>query len=298
MPIILIIFIFFGTFFKFSMNKYLAPISHKLNIKCLNEVASESRYSSLWQSFLCGKKLDLKKEKNTLIKTGLYHLIVVSGGHFMFIDKTFKFLKLPFIFRVLILFLYYLTSGLQAPGARAFFHLVTYKIKQYFDFKISNTQITFFSGILCLILNMDYWRSLSFWLSWIVSLAIGINDSLFYTENEIQKKILQIFLIYFFTWPFVNSFSFSHPGILFIGTVLLNPTFYILFTSAFLTLFLKFTAGNYFLNLLDFLMDLFFFFSCETDWLCWLKKPISHELEFFLDISFFSHDFIPLLQNI
>ena len=260
MPVLLIIFIFLGTFFKFNMNKYLAPLSQELNIKCMNQVASESHYSSLWQSFLCGKKLDLKKEKNTLIKTGLYHLIVVSGGHFLFIDKIFKFLKLPFIFRALILFLYYLISGLQAPGARAFCHLLTFKTKEHFDFKSSHTQITFFSGLLCLILNTDYWRSLSFWLSWIVSLALAISDSLFYTENEIQKKILQIFLVYFFTWPFINSFSFSHPGILIIGTILLTPTFYILFVSAFLTLLLKLTAGNYFLNLLDFFLDLFFSF--------------------------------------
>lgn len=216
--------LFLSHFFSFNLNDYLAPSAKYLNSSCNQTILTSSQFNGLFQSFLCGKKLDKNLPKETLIKAGIYHLIVVSGGHFIFLESIFKILKLPFHIRTFLLILYYLTTGLQAPGLRALVHLLASKLKDQLGIKISALTLLLYSGIFCLILNSSYWQSLSFWLSFNVSLAMVACSELLYWEKPIAKFFWLNFLIYFFLFPFLIKLSYSHPLSILLGNILVLPT--------------------------------------------------------------------------
>lgn len=217
-------FLFLSHFSKFNMNDYLAQPAKYLNSSCNQVILTNSQFNGLFQSFLCGKKLDRSLPKETLVKAGIYHLIVVSGGHFLFLESLFKILKFPFHIRTFILILYYLTTGLQAPGLRALVHLLTSQLKDHLGIKISPLTLLLYSGIVCLILNSNYWQSLSFWLSLNVSLAMTACSELLYWEKPIAKFFWLNILIYFFLLPFLVKLSYSHPLSIFLGNILVLPT--------------------------------------------------------------------------
>lgn len=216
--------LFLSHFFSFNLNDYLAQPAKYLNSSCNQTILTSSQFNGLFQSFLCGKKLDKSLPKETLIKAGIYHLIVVSGGHFLFLESIFKILKLPFYLRTFLLILYYLTTNLQAPGLRALIHLLASKLKDHWGIKTSALTLLLYTGIVCLILNSSYWQSLSFWLSFNVSLAITACSELLYWEKPIPKFFWLNFLIYLFLLPFLLRLSYSHPLSVFMGNILVMPT--------------------------------------------------------------------------
>lgn len=216
--------LFLSHFLSFNLNDYLARPAKYLNSSCNQLILTNSQYKGLFQSFICGKKLDKNLPKETLIKAGIYHLIVVSGGHFLFLESIFKILKFPFYIRIFLLVIYYLTTHLQAPGLRALVHLLLYQWKDRGDLKISALTLLFYSGLVCLILNTNYWTSLSFWLSFNVSLAITACAELLYWEKPLVKFFWMNFLIYFFLFPFLLKLSYTHPLSIFIGNILVLPT--------------------------------------------------------------------------
>jgi len=238
MPLVLLILLYFSYFFHFNMNEYLAQPSKYLNSACNDTISTSSHFSGLFQSFICGKKLDKNLHKETLIKSGIYHLIVVSGGHFLFLESVFNILKLPVLVRSFLLFLYYLTTGLQAPGLRALIHLLMAKlIFKHSHHNTSQLNLVFISGLVCLILNCEYWASLSFWLSFSVSIALTTSQSLFYQEKPINRFFLQNLTIYAFLFPFLLKLSYSHPINIFVGSLLVTPTFlFLVFSGAVLFL--------------------------------------------------------------
>lgn len=258
MPLLLIIFLFLSSFFKFNLNDYLAQPAKYLNSSCNQTILTSSTYNGLFQSFICGKKLDKTLPKETLIKAGIYHLIVVSGGHFLFLESIFKILKIPFLLRVFFLMLYYLTTNLQAPGFRALIHLFLSFAKERKGIKCSAINLLLYSGILCLILNSSYWSSLSFWLSFNVSLAITACAELLYWEKPIAKFFWLNFFIYFFLFPFLIRLSYSHPLSVLIGNILVFPTLIFFGICAIVLFFDQFWKGLNLTENIDHLIKLYF----------------------------------------
>lgn len=260
MPLLLMFLLFLSHFFSFNLNDYLAQPAKYLNSTCNQTILTTSQFNGLFQSFLCGKKLDKALPKETLIKAGIYHLIVVSGGHFLFLESIFKILKLPFYLRTVLLILYYLTTNLQAPGLRALIHLLASKLKDHLGVKISPLTLLLYTGIVCLILNSSYWQSLSFWLSFNVSLAITACSELLYWEKPIPKFFWLNFLIYLFLLPFLLRLSYSHPLSVFMGNILVFPTIiFFCICGVGILLCHFFSATNYLANI-DNMIGIYFNF--------------------------------------
>lgn len=258
MPVLLLIFLLSSFKFNFNMNRYLAEPAKYLNSTCNQITLTSSSYSGLFQSFICGKKLDKSLPKETLIKSGVYHLIVVSGGHFLFLESLFHFLKFPFFLRAILLCLYYLITGLQAPGLRALAHLLLSRLVEKYQMKISNFNLVFFSGLICLILNCSFWNSLSFWLSFSVGLALAACQSLFYNESTINRFLMLNLILYLFLFPFLIKLSYSHPFTLFLGNLLIFPTFIFLSINGVIILILELCDFPLWIKIMDTGLSLFF----------------------------------------
>lgn len=260
MPIILLILLIFSYHFNFNLNNYFTNFSKIANLQCNETITSNSHYSGLFQSFLCGNKLEKSLPKDTLIKAGIYHLIVVSGGHFLFLDYILNFLKFPLFLRCLFLFVYYLATGLQAPGFRALTHILFSILISFSSVSISRLNKLLFSGIICLILNNSYWISLSFWLSFSVCLALTTSKTLFFNEKPINKFIIENITIYIFLMPFLTTLSYSHPLTLFIGSILATPSFYFLTLSTLLIFIFKIFHLNLWIYEYDKIIKFYFDF--------------------------------------
>ncbi len=228
--------LFLSIHFKIDVMKPLEPLSGTLHQQCVSwfSVNSETISSSydLSRSFICGQKVTRTSQKHTLQKSGLYHAIVVSGGHFIFLESVLKRLFWPAWLRFILLGLYYLMTGLQAPGLRSLMQMIATCLCNRYGKHLSTMALCFYSGLLCLILCSPLWTSLSFWLSFAVSLSLSVSNELLPRSPSSLNTLLPMSLIYLFLFPFNFLHGYAHPLNLILGMLLLQPFCGILLSSA------------------------------------------------------------------
>lgn len=235
--IILIPFVLFlSVHWEWNLPKPLFPISSRLQNLCIQRLEHAKNPNDLSASFICGKKLTNTGPKDLLLKSGIYHAIVVSGGHFLFLNTVLKKIAIPTGMRFLVLFAYYLMTGLQAPGLRCLTQMSLTKLTQKLHFKVNSATLCFYSGILCLTIAFPLWCSLSFWLSFSVSIALCLSQDLLSANDRTTKIFLPLFFIYLFLIPFNFSSGYLHPMNLILGVLLVYPFCCILFISSILLL--------------------------------------------------------------
>ena len=232
LPFVLILSIHFKT----QLLEPLKPISASLHGACLNWFTpTDNNYrpaNDLSRSFICGQKVTQTKQRILLQKSGLYHAIVVSGGHFLFLESVFKFLAWPRWLRFILLGIYYLMTGMQAPGLRCLMQLGLASAAKNQGLRLSGPSLCFYSGLLCLTISSDLWTSLSFWLSLSVSLSLSFSRDLLPKKAHPLRIVLPMLLIYLFLIPFNFSKGYPHPLNLIIGMILLYPFCLTLLLSA------------------------------------------------------------------
>lgn len=212
------------------------PLSARFHQQCLDWFSPNSETKSdtldLSRSFICGQKVASVSQKIVLLKSGLYHAIVVSGGHFLFLNMVLKRLLWPHWLRLIALGFYYFITGLQAPGLRYLMHMGLVHFTQKRSHLISDRSLCFYSGLLCLALSSPLWTSLSFWLSFAVSLSLSFSKEVQTRSSTPLKLFLPIILIYIFLFPFNFTSSYLHPLNLLLGMLLLQPFSTMLLVSA------------------------------------------------------------------
>lgn len=236
MIMILPLVLFLSIHFKTDIMKPLEPMSATLHQQCISWFSrtSETISSSydLSRSFICGQKVTQAQQKYTLQKSGLYHAIVVSGGHFLFLESVLKRLFWPAWLRIILLGLYYLMTGLQAPGLRCLMQMGLSTARSRYGNALSATALCFYSGLLCLIICSPLWTSLSFWLSFTVSLSLSFSSELLPKSSAGLNVLLPMIFIYIFLFPFNFYNGYLHPLNLILGMLLLQPFCGILLGSA------------------------------------------------------------------
>lgn len=222
--------------FNFNALEPLKPLSLSLHNICLSwftpKLPKDRPSHDLSRSFICGQKVTQPQQKITLQKSGLYHAIVVSGGHFLFIESALKWLAWPSWLRFILLAIYFLVTGLQAPGLRCLTQMSAVALTHTNSKKTGSLALCFYSGLFCLVIASPLWTSLSFWLSFSVALALGFTQELTTQKTRTLKFILPLILIYLFLLPFNFSKGYPHPLNLILGMLLLYPFCLILFISA------------------------------------------------------------------
>ncbi|OYZ13576.1 MAG: hypothetical protein B7Y39_17375 [Bdellovibrio sp. 28-41-41] len=228
--------LFLSIQFEIHMLEPLKPISASLHGICLNWFTptdtNNRPANDLSRSFICGQKVTQTQQKIALQKSGLYHAIVVSGGHFLFLESALKWLAWPRWLRFILLGIYYLMTGLQAPGLRCLMQLGLVSVAKNRGLRFSGPSLCFYSGLLCLAISADLWTSLSFWLSFSVSLALCFSQELLPQKALTLQIVLPMLLIYIFLIPFNFSKGYPHPLNLILGMVLLYPFCLALLVSA------------------------------------------------------------------
>lgn len=130
-------------------------------------------HSELTRAMVCGVDPSLS-EALIFQQSGLYHLLVVSGGHLAFfveLLRPFARKKIGSILVLIFLITYSLMCGAQPPVIRALIQWVIYQQRNRIGIYAHSGLITFYSGIICLSLSPAWIHSLSFWLSWMATLA-------------------------------------------------------------------------------------------------------------------------------
>lgn len=246
--------IFFAAFisihYSLDLTQPLHSLSNLLNQHCVHWFSQSLPSSDLSASFICGQKVTHAMDRELLQKSGLYHIIVVSGGHFLFLQVALKRLLIPMPLRILVLLVYYLMTGLQAPGLRCLIHMGLSFLSKHTQLRTSNSALCFYSGLLCLVISFPLWQSLSFWLSFTVSMALCHSQDLSETRSTSAQFILPLVCIYLFLIPFNYTLGYTHPLSSLVGLLLLYPFCFALGTSALILIIFKMTEWEilYYLN--------------------------------------------------
>lgn len=128
----------------------------------------------LWQALVCAKPFPSEnKWKLWLQISGLIHLFVVSGSHFIVLQWILEKLRVPKAIQFFTLWFYNALTGFSAPGTRACMALSC-----GFLFKVREDQKLFAVALLCLALQPTWVMSHSFWLSWLASLILLVTPQM------------------------------------------------------------------------------------------------------------------------
>ena len=204
----------------------LAFESHR---KCLQISSIQSELKDIYRALICGKRLPEGLIKESFIRNGLIHLMVVSGAHLLFLEKLWKNLNPP-LFQtagiIILLTLYALTANLHPPVLRALFSFLLLKINTSYKLFWNSSLITHFSGILCLIYSPSWVFSPSLHLSWLASLA----------QNSSPSRLKKSLLTYMIVLPICNRWQFLHPFTVFINWALAPFIGSVLFPLSLLTI--------------------------------------------------------------
>jgi competence protein ComEC len=175
----------------------------------------------LWQALVCAKEFPSENHwKSSLQITGLIHLFVVSGSHFIVLQWLLQKLRTPRAVQILVLWFYNAATGFSAPGTRA-----CISISCSFLFKIRSEQRVWAVALICLALEPTWCTSYSFWLSWLASLILIVSPQM--KLNVIRNSL------FYFVWILLG-FSLSVWSIPM--NILMGPfVSWILFPLAFLS---------------------------------------------------------------
>lgn len=187
---------------------------------CISQIPSQSVAQEPFAAFLCGKNIQNPFLKELLVQTGLIHLLVVSGGHFVFILTQLrrfknKSLVVEFLLFVPLLFVFAVMTGFQAPVARAFISLILSYPISYYRLHWTQGQTQLATGFLTLSLFPEWYFSFSFYLSWLCSLALCFSTLIFRYDGQTQKSwqwitfnwLITCFLVQAIVSVFFWSFS-------------------------------------------------------------------------------------------
>ncbi len=161
-------------------------------------------------ALLCGKNLPDQKHQSIYALSGLIHLFVVSGSHFLFIEQIASFCKIPLFIRLLIHLCFLFCSGFQPPAARFFIHFILFTVTPgpTLDQTLRRDQRTFLSGLITLCLFPQWIHSFSLLLSWAASLAISCCQEF---GGTIQRLILTQLAIFCMLFPLLCQIQTPHP---------------------------------------------------------------------------------------
>lgn len=161
-----------------------AAVTNPLHVWCLS-YREWRELPQLYNGLICGSK-DIGTPLTTLFQSvGLYHVMVVSGSHLIFIDRYINrflahvpvanknvFYKL--ITRGTALSLYSYMCLLNAPVLRALFGLLCQHLSSRWTLSLKSDQLILASGLLTLIVFPDWILSLSLQLSWVAALCMSL----------------------------------------------------------------------------------------------------------------------------
>ena len=182
----------------------------KLQNFCAKLLVTSSQHHSFHAAVLCGIPIPNSRWKSALQQSSLIHLIVVSGSHLVFIALLLQVASFPATFSVILLFLFSLMTGWQAPVVRALSSWILRSLQAHHFWRWPADLVCFLSGIALLVIFPSWWSSLSFLLSWSAALALSFPLPPRVSSTP-QKILLRQLLIFWLLLPLLSLFTSPHP---------------------------------------------------------------------------------------
>ena len=181
---------------------------------CKNLLNFNSRHLVFYQAIACGTSVN-NPTYEVLKTVSLWHVVIVSAGHFKVIQWALKRLipERNYI-HLLILFLFCLWTGAQPPVVRAYLELLMKKASTGFKLWIPEVNCLVLTGALGLIFFPSWATSWSFLLSWLCALLLLLLKN--------QSLIKQALGIWLGLLPVISLFSTPHP-LSFLFNIALGP---------------------------------------------------------------------------
>lgn len=194
-------------FHALSLEKAMVQAAQPFHEFCVRN-SPPSKYRIWYEGIVCGRNVPASSEKDHLIKSGLIHLIVVSGSHLVFVDSfvSLIFKRFPFsgFFRLFALLCFTLISNLQPPVTRALIQRLLHSYLILDQRRIPSLHLQLLSGLLTLAFFPDWATSLSFIMSWFCALALSLPIP---TESIIVRSSL----VYLLMSPVMLNLGGSDP---------------------------------------------------------------------------------------
>lgn len=198
----MIIFLIFLIASMLQLPDFMADLSINLRFVC-TELVPKSNHSELISGITCGTQIQNPQFLALFRKSGLIHLLVVSGGHLIFLQVLLTILLKPlkrqigFMPLFILLGSFTLFSGAEPPCVRS---LVEWSLGSYCKFvkrSLLGPLRVLLSGLLTLILFPEWVNSYSFLLSWSCSLALQARQS----SSAFEKQLTTYVFLFVFLLP-------------------------------------------------------------------------------------------------
>lgn len=211
-----------------------SQLAQKFQQKCVQILPRNSQEQQSLSSLLCGEKITEPELQKNLQRTSLIHIFVISGSHLILLDELLGILRIPLFVRFIVLGLYSLAVGWQAPAVRALLGLFTRSLLQSRRWYFPSDLTVLIAGLLTLTLFPDWWGSLSLVMSWCAALALCW-PSLLRIRTPLARVFLAQISIFLFMCAPLWGLGSLHPLSLVYNLILAPVVSYILLPLAFLT---------------------------------------------------------------
>lgn len=246
-------------YLQYPINLYfLDELSTNTQNFCNNLYFFELKYRTIYQALGCGNYQTNSIEIQLLKSASLWHLFVVSAGHFYSLKWLLK--KIPFLNELLIqllLLFFCFWTGLQEPAVLAWFCGISSIISNCFNLNWDDNKKTLYCGVICLILFPRWSQSLSLILSLMCRLILNF-------VQKFNSNLLKGILFFTLLLPLFGSSNLINPtGI--IWNLLLGPILsFILFPIAIIAMLFPQTLGSCIDYILDFLFWILTLFQSNS----------------------------------
>lgn len=184
---------------RFSFIILSQPISIYLHSLCLKNLPSSSHKEDL-AALVCGDSYDQLAFSDFYKSTGLIHLFVVSGSHFVILNGLLMKL-LPFkkkeIFILSGLIIYSSICLNTPPAVRGVIALLIQFTLDKVNLKWPKHTQLLIVGLLCLSLNYTWSTSLSLQMSWLTSLVLIVFENVSGYSKAFKRQLCLFFLMTF-----------------------------------------------------------------------------------------------------
>jgi ComEC/Rec2-related protein len=218
---------------------------------CKSLFSDQLQHVSLYQAIACGCPPD--PHIYASLKTiSLWHLLIVSGGHFTalaaILNKIEPIRKLNFLKNSILLF-FCLWTGFQEPAFFSLVQIIFDLTQRKYRLKVSSAQSILYSGVICLLLFPTWSLSFSFLLSWICRIAILV-------VAPIKSIWQQGLCFYIILLPICASFGFISPQSI-LWNCLFGPLLsFVLFPIALIIMISPNIVGRLCDSLVNYFLDL------------------------------------------
>lgn len=200
-----------------------------LYLQRVQEKLSDPQVRALVLSYLFGEARETLPQdmQYYFLKTGLVHLLVISGFHVGMVFVLFRYV-LPYPYGLLLgvagvsLYVLFLVPH-EPPVLRAWLMLLLWVLVKLSEGRPNSVGILFFSGGLLLFVKPEFSVSFSFWLSFFATLYILLGLRWLPSEGSpAYRLVLLPFALSFFAFLGVSPLllSFTHTSL---GSVLFSP---------------------------------------------------------------------------